>query len=103
MLGLNSKELHRAFDIVDEHLQRQQNEDEPGRMIVQSYICNELMSNHHHKFDLRVYCAVLSIDLLIVAYHDGYVRVENANYDESDWSSTRQHLTTHTFLADEEK
>ena len=28
---------------------------------------------------------------------------ENANYDESDWSSTRQHLTTHTFLADEEK
>jgi hypothetical protein len=103
MLGPNSKELHRAFDIVDEHLQGQQDEDKPSRMTVQYNICNELTCNHHHKFDLRVYWAVLSIDPLIVAYHDGYVHGENANYDKSDWSSTRQHLTTHTFLADEEK
>jgi hypothetical protein len=54
-------------------------------MIVQSYICNEVTWNHHHKFDLWVSWAVLSNDPLIVAYHDGYVCVENANYNESDW------------------
>ena len=72
-------------------------------MVVQSYICNELTWYRHHKFDLRFYWMVASVDPLIVLYHDGYVRVGNAAYDESDWSTTRQHLTTHTFLADEEK
>jgi hypothetical protein len=103
MMGPNSKELHQVFDAVNRHLEKQQGKEEPSRLIVQSYICNELTWYHNHKFDLRFYWAVISIDPLIVAYHDGYVRVGNANYDESDWSSTRQHLTTHTFLADEEK
>jgi hypothetical protein len=52
MLGPNSKELHQAFDIVDEHLEGEQDEDKPSCMIVQSYICNEVTWNHHHKFDL---------------------------------------------------
>uniref|UniRef100_A0A7S1VTZ5 Uncharacterized protein n=1 Tax=Grammatophora oceanica TaxID=210454 RepID=A0A7S1VTZ5_9STRA len=43
------------------------------------------------------------MDPLIVLYHDGYVRVGNAEYNEKDWNSTTQHLTTHTYLADEEK
>lgn len=36
-------------------------------------------------------------------YIDGYVRIGNANYDESDFSNTRSHLTTHTFLGEEGK
>ena len=34
---------------------------------------------------------------------DGYARIGNANYDESDFSNTRNHLTTHTFLGTEGK
>lgn len=43
------------------------------------------------------------MDPLIVFYIDGYVRIGNANYDESDFSNTRNHLTTHTFLGEEGK
>lgn len=43
------------------------------------------------------------MDPLIVLYVDGYVRIGNANYDESDFSNTRNHLTTHTFLGEEGK
>lgn len=43
------------------------------------------------------------MDPLIVLYIDGYVRIGNADYDESDFSNTRNHLTTHTFLGEEGK
>ena len=103
MLGPNSDELHSVDKRAKKHLKEQEDEDEKSRLIVQSYICNELTWYRNHKFDLRFYWMVASVDPLIVLYHDGYVRVGNAAYDETDWSSTRQHLTTHTYLADEEK
>ena len=46
---------------------------------------------------------VASMDPLIVFYIDGYARIGNADYDESDFSNTRNHLTTHTFLGEEGK
>jgi Tubulin-tyrosine ligase family len=46
---------------------------------------------------------VASLDPLLVFYIDGYVRIGNAEYDESDFSNTRNHLTTHTFLGEEGK
>jgi len=46
---------------------------------------------------------VASLDPLIVLYIDGYVRIGNAEYNEKDFSDTRNHLTTHTFLGEEGK
>lgn len=45
-----------------------------------------------------------SVDPLIVLYHDGYVRVGNAVYNETEFNGPRtQHLTTHTYLSAEDK
>ena len=95
MLGPQSDELKNVMKTVAE---------EPDeRFVVQAYICNELTWFQNRKFDLRMYWMVASLDPLIVLYHDGYVRIGNAAYDETDWSSTAQHLTTHTFLSEEGK
>jgi hypothetical protein len=50
-----------------------------------------------------MYWAVVSLDPLIVVYHDGYARIGNAEYTEGDFSSTTTHLTTHTGLGAESK
>lgn len=71
-------------------------------MIVQKYVCNEMTWNRR-KFDVRVFWLVASLDPLIVLYHDGYVRIGNSDYSESDFSNTRAHLTTHTELGAEGK
>jgi hypothetical protein len=94
MLGPNSEELKSVLEKVGES-----DED----YIIQNFICNELTWWGGRKFDLRFYWMVASVDPLIVLYHDGYARVGNSVYQESDFSSTKQHLTTHTFLANEEK
>ncbi|KAG7362746.1 tubulin-tyrosine ligase family protein [Nitzschia inconspicua] len=97
MLGPNSKELKNV-------LARAVREEEETDYIVQEYICNELTWWKNKKFDLRFYWAVASVDPLLVLYHDGYVRVGNAAYNETEFSGPRtQHLTTHTFLSEEEK
>jgi len=124
MLGPNSKELRNVLKDEegeemeeeesknkkrkkDQKVSSEEEEDEEKKKehqsLIQAYICNELTWWGNKKFDLRFYWMVASVDPLIVLYHDGYVRVGNGEYDESDWSSTRQHLTTHTFLAAEEK
>mmetsp|Transcript_7141 Transcript_7141/g.10416 ORF Transcript_7141/g.10416 Transcript_7141/m.10416 type:complete len:579 (+) Transcript_7141:145-1881(+) len=101
MLAPESKELH---ELVEEQQEpSSEDEDEDERSIVQAYICHELTWTRHQKFDLRFYWMVASLDPLVVLYHDGYVRVGNAVYDESNWDSTTQHLTTHTYLSTEDK
>jgi Holliday junction resolvase len=50
-----------------------------------------------------MYWMVASIDPLIVLYTDGFARVGNADYDETDFSDTKKHLTTMTFLDTEMK
>jgi Tubulin-tyrosine ligase family len=109
MMAPNSKELlalpGKALSIIEkvedggsgDHV----NEDWED-MIVQKYICNE-MTWGRRKFDVRMYWLVASLDPLIVLYHDGYVRIGNSDYSEEDFSDTRAHLTTHTFLGAEGK
>mmetsp|Transcript_36820 Transcript_36820/g.41984 ORF Transcript_36820/g.41984 Transcript_36820/m.41984 type:complete len:519 (-) Transcript_36820:538-2094(-) len=98
ILGPNSKELKEIEESLDS-----QDYEKDGYFIAQEYICNELTWYGDFKFDLRYYWLVASLDPLIVLYHDGYVRVGNSQYDESDFSSTTKHLTTHTYLPDEVK
>lgn len=71
IMGPNSEELEGVFDTVQKHLQKQEEDKKKSRMVVQSYICNELTWYRSHKFDLRFYFMVASIDPLIVLYHDG--------------------------------
>lgn len=71
--------------------------DKKNVYVIQSYICNELTWFNGAKFDLRFYWVVASVDPLIVLYHDGYVRVGGAAYNESDFGSTGQHLTNHEY------
>jgi hypothetical protein len=61
------------------------------------------MTINNRKFDFRVFWIVASLDPLIIMYHDGYLRIGNAEYNENDWSSTTAHLTTHTGLSAEGK
>lgn len=94
MLGPNSDELKNVLDTVAK--------EKGTRYIIQQYICNE-MTWQKRKFDVRFFWFVASMDPLIVFYIDGYARIGNADYDESDFSNTRNHLTTHTFLGEEGK
>lgn len=98
MLGPQSENLR--FVLQDVPLKLDKGESE---CILQHYICNELTWWGNRKFDLRFYWLVASVDPLIVLYHDGYVRVGNSAYDETDWTTTQKHLTTHTYLANEDK
>mmetsp|Transcript_7704 Transcript_7704/g.11778 ORF Transcript_7704/g.11778 Transcript_7704/m.11778 type:complete len:480 (+) Transcript_7704:104-1543(+) len=75
---------------------------ETEQLIMQRYVCNELTWDRR-KYDVRMFWLIASVDPLLVLYHDGYVRIGNANYDETDFSNTRNHLTTHTRLAEEGK
>ncbi|KAL3913585.1 MAG: hypothetical protein SGILL_006428 [Bacillariaceae sp.] len=79
-------------------------EDFGERLIAQQYICNELTYSGR-KFDFRVFWMVASVDPLVVLYHTGhnYVRIGQAKYDESNFTDTLSHLTTHTFGAEEKK
>jgi Tubulin-tyrosine ligase family len=61
-------------------------------IIVQRYVCNEL-DYHGHKFDLRVFWLIASVQPLVVLYHDGTLRVALSPYNDTDFSSTSSHLT----------
>ena len=61
-------------------------------IIVQRYVCNELQYKNH-KFDLRVYFLIASVNPLLVFYHDGSLRVAPGQYNSLDFSSTHDHLT----------
>ena len=43
-------------------------------LLIQRYVKNIMLYNGR-KFDLRIYWAILSVDPLIVVYHDGTLRV----------------------------
>ena len=96
MLAPNSEQLR---NVLEEHSKE---EAWSTKLVIQRYVCNELTWNRR-KYDVRMFWFVASIDPLLVLYHDGYVRIGNAVYDESDFSNTRNHLTTHTKLAEEGK
>ncbi len=95
MLGPNTRELKSVLKTVEA-------EKDVQNYIIQRYVCNE-MTIDNRKFDFRVFWFVVSLDPLIVMYHDGYLRIGNSEYSEQDFSNTKAHLTTHTFLATEGK
>jgi hypothetical protein len=104
-----------------------------GRLVAQKYICDELTySGRKFDFRIFWMVAsvdplsklamvditvqecfllymtnylLLLIPILVVLYQTqhNYVRIGHANYDETDFSNTKSHLTTHTFGANEGK
>jgi hypothetical protein len=68
-------------------------EDANRTYIVQQYVCNELTWTDGEKFDLRMFFLVASVDPMIVLFGEGYVRAGAKQYNESDWTTTGQHLT----------
>ena len=95
MLGPNTSELKNVLKTVEA-------EKDVQNYIIQRYVCNEMTINNK-KFDFRVFFFVVSLDPLIIMYHDGYLRLGNSEYTEQDFSNTKAHLTTHTYLASEGK
>ncbi|KAL3914681.1 MAG: hypothetical protein SGILL_006004, partial [Bacillariaceae sp.] len=89
-------------DLLDVPKQARSGEWDDEDYIVQKYVCNEMTWNRR-KFDVRVFWLVASLDPLVILYHDGYVRIGNSDYSETDFSNTQAHLTTHTKLGAEGK
>jgi len=104
ILPPHSKELREIIDVVE----KATDEGDQERLVVQKYICDE-MTYDGRKFDVRIFWVIASLDPLIVFYHtkQNYVRVGHAVYNESSFgntdSTTKSHLTTHTFGSSETK
>jgi hypothetical protein len=95
MLPPQSKELHTAIE--------RSMADKKSNYIVQAYVCNELTWFGGEKFDLRFYWMVASVDPIVVLYHDGFVRVGEAAYNETDFGSTQKHLTNSAYSVHEDE
>jgi hypothetical protein len=67
--------------------------DVANNYIVQAYVCDELTCFGGEKFDVRFYWMVASVNPIIVLYHDGFVRVGESRYNETDFGANTQHLT----------
>jgi len=61
-------------------------------MVVQSYIARPFLLQKH-KFDIRVYLLIASVNPLVCFYHDGYLRVNAEPYDPSNTSNSFAHIT----------
>ncbi len=61
--------------------------------IAQRYLEKPLLTADNHKFDLRMYWLVASVNPLVIFYHDGYMRVSIDEYKGDDFSELRKHLT----------
>jgi len=61
-------------------------------LIIQRYV-KDIMLYEGHKFDLRIYWAILSINPLIVVYRDGTLRVSLGSYNTKNFTDLKVHLT----------
>ena len=68
-------------------------------LVTQKYLYNPYMVDGGHKFDFRIYMMVVSVDPLIVYYHDGFLRVSLFKYSKTE-VNRKAHLTN-TELAKE--
>ena len=59
---------------------------------LQTYIARPFKL-HKHKFDIRVYLLIASVDPLVCFYHDGYLRVNAEPYDPSNTANSFAHIT----------
>jgi hypothetical protein len=69
---------------------------EKKRFIVQKYIADPLLVEGR-KFDFRIYMLVASVEPLVVLYHDGFLRVSLADFD--NYSQEAYAHITNTALA----
>jgi Tubulin-tyrosine ligase family len=68
-------------------------------LVTQKYLYNPFTVDGGHKFDFRIYMIVVSVDPLIIYYHDGFLRVSLFKYDKHEMNRGA-HLTN-TELAKE--
>ena len=65
---------------------------EADELIIQHYV-KDIMLFNGHKFDLRIYWAILSINPLVVVYRDGTLRVSLGSYNTRNFTDLKVHLT----------
>jgi hypothetical protein len=64
-----------------------------GRLLIaQRYIVNPLLLDGH-KFDIRAYMFVASLEPPLIFFHDGYLRINIEKYDTSDLSNKWSHIS----------
>ncbi|KAG7365593.1 tubulin-tyrosine ligase family protein [Nitzschia inconspicua] len=63
-----------------------------SRSFLQKYICDRLVIDATNSFTIRVYWAVVSLEPLIVMYHDGYIT--GRRMETSTFSWNRTHIKT---------
>jgi hypothetical protein len=73
-------------------LARERSAAQADDVIIQRYVCNEL-TYKKHKFDLRIYYLIASVNPLVVYYHDGSLRVALGEYNNTNFTATHDHLT----------
>lgn len=61
-------------------------------MVIQTYIARPF-TLRRHKFDIRVYLLIASVEPLVCFYHDGYLRVNAEPYDPSNTANSFAHIT----------
>ena len=61
-------------------------------LVAQKYIHDTFTVNGGHKFDFRIYMMVVSVDPLIIYFHDGFLRVSLFKYDKKN-INRKAHLT----------
>jgi hypothetical protein len=61
-------------------------------LIAQQYIYNPLLLDGH-KFDIRAYMFVASLDPPIVFFHEGYLRINIEKYDTTDLNNKWAHIS----------
>lgn len=72
-----------------------------NKIIAQRYINNPLLINKR-KFDFRAYLAVISMDPLMLLYHDGYIKFSIDEYSYKSLNHT-VHLTNTNMAKQTEK
>jgi hypothetical protein len=79
-------------DIKDIESARRSSNQKKNTILVQEYVCHEL-PYQGHKFHVRIYFLIASIDPLLVLYHDGFLRVAHEEYNEGDRTVLAEQIT----------
>ncbi|CAG9333256.1 unnamed protein product [Blepharisma stoltei] len=89
--GLQVVDAQIAKELLELYSKPQGCENKNDKYLAQKYIPNPFLINGK-KFDFRAYMFIASTDPLMILYHDGFLRVSMADYDE-DSSNPAVYLT----------